>query len=111
MHSEIRDRLLNVLEKGIELYEDFKKERIFEKSKSLSASITKNNLPDFKSVPSIVQSKVKKAKISTSETQRIIALATERNYPLEELLKYDLTYKIYYLRMTDFSKRKTIKVL
>ena len=94
VQPEITQRLLNVFDRGLELYENFRRERFLKKTKPLSALIVRNNLLNFNIQPKSEQLKLKKAKtISVSETQRVIALANECKYPLKELLKYELTDK------------------
>lgn len=64
--------------------------------KALTAHVKKHNLPTLKSTTSAIKSHgptEKEWKISVSESQRIVALAKERKYPLENLFKYELTYR------------------
>ena len=85
--------ILNIFSAGIEIYKTFRKKRFLDRSKPLSALISRVNLPNFKttSVSKEPTSK-KKVKSKLCETQRILALAQERHYPIEKLLKYHLTY-------------------
>ena len=94
VHPKITADILNIFSNGIDLYERFRNERFIIKTKPLSASIPRNNLPSFQTVPASEKSKAdKKNKNASSNANRIIALAKERNYPLEKLLTYDLTYE------------------
>jgi uncharacterized membrane-anchored protein YjiN (DUF445 family) len=50
MTEEIRKGLLNVMETGQELYDEFRKERYADKSKRLSDTIHRTNLKTFQSI-------------------------------------------------------------
>lgn len=92
VHPEIAKQLLSIFEKGIDLYNTFRKKRLVERTKLFSAVMSRNNLPNFKSIPkSELPKTVKTTKFIASDTPRIVALAKERNYPTEKLLKYELT--------------------
>ena len=108
VHPEIASKIVNLFSTGIQLYDSFKKERFFEKNKTISATISKNNFPDFKTLLKSEKSKLAKTKISTSETQRIVALANERNYSLNEL-SYDLADKNQLFDSDGFFKKETNK--
>lgn len=47
---EAAKRLLEIFETGLNLYTNFRNERIVERSKPLSATIKKRNLPTFKTL-------------------------------------------------------------
>ncbi|KAJ8668266.1 hypothetical protein QAD02_009929 [Eretmocerus hayati] len=91
---QVTVKLLNVFQNGIDAYETFRRERLILRTKSISAPIPRHNLPEFSATLPILekQSGEKKKKVDTSTTQRIISLAKERNYPIDKLLTYDLTY-------------------
>ena len=93
--ANVREDLLNIFQNGLQLYTKYKEELFISKTKSLSAPIPRNNLPNFKTIRTSNNpaTKSKKKNSTTSETQRIIAMANERNYPLRKLLRYELTYK------------------
>lgn len=63
------------------------------KRQALTDTITKNKLPDFKTVLNDQAKTPKPKKSSEGDTQRTIALANARKYPIEKLLSYDLSYK------------------
>lgn len=77
-------------------WNSFRDERFINKTKPLTATVKKNNLPNFKTMISIDKPNApseKESKASLIETQRTIALAKARKYPLETLFKYELMYK------------------
>lgn len=94
VHSDNAKEILNIFSTGAQLYEKFRNERIVEKIKPLSATIPRYNLPSFKTVPAAEKSKKeKKNVVKKGEINRIIALANQRNYSIEKLLTYDLTFE------------------
>lgn len=94
VHPEIAKELLSIFDKGIDIYTTFRKEWFIEKTKLYSATITRNNLPNFKTIPkSELKKSVKATKFVASDTERIVLLAKERNYPSTKLLQYELTHK------------------
>ena len=111
VHSDVTKELLSIFGKGLELYNVFRDERFIEKSKPLSAVISRNNLPHFKTFPKSENTKSVKKNFSIRETQRIVALANERSYPLEMLLQYDLTYTNQFFDEDGFLKKETNKSL
>uniref|UniRef100_A0ABD2W9L6 Uncharacterized protein n=1 Tax=Trichogramma kaykai TaxID=54128 RepID=A0ABD2W9L6_9HYME len=90
-HTSIRPKLLNIFNDGLQLYEQFIDERFISKSKPLNAPTKRFNLPDFKTIPKSEKTKPKTQKISSAESQRIVELARERNFPMEKLLSSELT--------------------
>lgn len=94
VHKDSTLEILNMYENGVKLYETFRNERLIEKSKPLTATVKKYYLPNFKTEPVSEEVKVKKKKnTSVNDSQRLIALAKERDYPLKKLLTYELTYE------------------
>ncbi|OXU22397.1 hypothetical protein TSAR_010977, partial [Trichomalopsis sarcophagae] len=93
VHPDSTKEILNIFITGTELYDKFKKERIIDKAKPLSALIPRCNLPSFKTIPVTEKSNTEKKKNKKNGgIHRIFALAAERKYPIDKLLTYDLTY-------------------
>uniref|UniRef100_A0ABD2X8Y1 Uncharacterized protein n=1 Tax=Trichogramma kaykai TaxID=54128 RepID=A0ABD2X8Y1_9HYME len=92
VHESVKKDLLNIFERGLQIYENFVKERIQNKTKLLSSTITKNNLPNFKTTPTLEKDS-KKVAAKPNDAQRIISSSVERGFPLSDLFKYELTIK------------------
>lgn len=62
VHESVRLDILNIYEKGIELYNNFRDERFIRKVTPLTEPVKKNNIPDFSCIPNVdkTQTKVKK---------------------------------------------------
>lgn len=95
VEAEAAKKILNIFDTGIELNSNFITERFEEKNKPLSATIPIYDLPHFKSFSdneTNLKDKEKLKKSSAAQNLRIVALAQARNYPMDELLKYEITY-------------------
>ena len=95
--EDISLNLLNVRQKGEELYEQFRKERYIEKSKRLSHPITRTNLKTFKDleVRRKPEEKKKQQRIDSIQAQKFVDLARVRGYDLRRLFQFDLTASSY----------------
>ena len=110
VQPEITQSLLSCFKRGIELYEKFREERYILKIKPFSAPISRTNLPNFATIPTSEKANPKKKKKSqTNEIQRIFALATERNFPIERLLTYDLTFENILFDENELLKKESNK--
>lgn len=91
--TESAEALLTVFEKGCEIYGKFCSDRFQKKDVTLTATISKVNLPSFSSTPKEVTNKIAKAHRSKEElnAQELIKLAMERDYDIATLLSYELT--------------------
>ena len=92
MSEEIRQSLLSVFARGNEMYQAFRNERYINKTKAISDTISRSKVKTFKSAyeGKSESDKKKATKKESTEAQRIVDVAKERNYDLEHLLKYDL---------------------
>lgn len=111
VQTDVAKEILSIFDKGLDLHKIYKKERFVDKSKNISDTISKINFPDFKTVKNQDDKTIvrKKKKTNVGEIQRIVALANERNYPLELLLKYELSEENYLFDEDGFFKKETDK--
>ena len=96
--------ILRCLTVGESSYQEFKNQRLDEKSISLHATIPGNKkevLPDpiFETAaPSkTLQARIVKSKQDSSDAHRYIEAARDRGYSMEEILKYETTSTSYFL--------------
>ena len=90
--EEVSARLLQALENGNRCYKEFRKERFLEKTKKLSATITKRNLPclDYKSSSGVQVSTTAVSQNMLAVAQRDIDIVTERGMSLESIFSHDI---------------------
>ena len=90
--AEASPKLLNFFKNGSEGYERFCTERFVSKTKQLSDTITKVNLPKFDAKPHNVKSSTSTAKSATKQlgqALRQIDVARSRGVPMKDILSYD----------------------
>ena len=94
VHPETAEKILNIFDIALSVNKEFIDERYIKKEKTINDTITQNNFPSFKTVPKIQKSKDVIAKETHEKhIHRFIALASERKFPIEKLLTYDLISK------------------
>jgi hypothetical protein len=91
--DKIADSLLNCFEKGEELYKDYRKTRLVERTKGLFDTIHRVH---FKKKKILKENKPDLSKLK-GEFSRYIEVARARNYDLRKLLSYEVTDKPYFL--------------
>ena len=94
MTPEIREDILQVQEKGLKLYKQFRKERFVKKELRLHDTIHRTNLKTCAHLRSSkndgLKSTAKKKRQSTSH-QRVVDIARARGTAIELLLQFDVT--------------------
>ena len=92
MTEKISSALLNIDQKGRTLYEEFRKERFQEKTKTLSDTIHRTNLPTFASISSEGEAakKTKKPIRQIAKGYKLFQTAKERGCRTNMLLKFDI---------------------
>ncbi|KAH3724692.1 hypothetical protein DPMN_050515 [Dreissena polymorpha] len=96
--KEVAVRLLKCIENGERVYRAYRQERIVEKAKNISSTISKRQLPMFTDhlKQSLLTSKaiLKERKSPSSndmaDAQRIVDIAKERGMSLTQILSHDL---------------------
>ena len=87
-------RLLKCLENGKKIYQSYRKERLVDKTKKISATITKRSLPLFNEYPQNAAPTIQKKTTLTSkciaEGYRNIDLAKAQGMNLHEILTHDV---------------------
>ena len=91
--DEIADSLLDCFEKGEELYKDYRKTRLVERTKGLFDTIHRVH---FKKKKILKENKPDLSKLK-GEFSRYIEVARARNYDLRKHLSYEVTDKPYFL--------------
>ena len=92
--EEVARRLLNFDENSVRRYESFRKERFIDKTKMLSETIQKSNLPHFATQSQEEGQKKsqcdKEVAKEVAHIQKLIDIAKSRHIPTSEILEYDL---------------------
>ena len=88
-------RLLKCLENGKKIYQSYRKERLVDKTKKISATITKRSLPLFNEYPQNAAPAIQKKKTTLTfkcitEGYRNIDLVKARGMNLHEILTHDV---------------------
>jgi hypothetical protein len=88
-------RLLNFLENGADVYSSYRQERLVEKTKKISATISKSKLPRFTDQLQKTPSAIEKKKNDLSfkdmaEAHRNMDIAKERGMDLRQILTHNL---------------------
>jgi len=95
VEDSVKDRLLDVFALGNERYETFRLQRFINKIDAISKVIHKTNIQPFNTVSTQRQSSFKVSKKGQAMAERTIQVAREREYPLKELLKYELVDNLF----------------
>lgn len=94
MTPEIREQILQVQEKGLQLYKQFREDRFVKKELRLHDTIHRTNLKTCAHLRSskndYLKSTAKKKRESTSH-QRVVDIARARGTAIEQLLQFDVT--------------------
>ena len=92
--DEVARRLLNFDENSMRRYESFRKERFIDKTKMLSETIQKSNLPHFATQSQEEAQKKsqcdKEVAKEVAHIQKLMDIAKSRHIPISEILEYDL---------------------
>ena len=92
--EEVARRLLNFDENSVRRYESFRKERFIDKTKMLSETIQKSNLPHFATQSQEEAQKKsqcdKEVAKEVTHIQKLMDIAKSRHIPTSEILEYDL---------------------
>lgn len=91
----VAERLLKCQENGERVYRSYRQERLIEKTKKISATISKFKLPKFDDQPQKTPATILKDKNSISskdvaEAQRSMDIAKERGMDLRQILTHDV---------------------
>ncbi|KAL8620077.1 hypothetical protein ACOMHN_015359 [Nucella lapillus] len=92
---QVAERLLKCLENGERVYQSYRQEVLVEKTKKMSATISKRKLPQFNEQPQKIPATILKEKKDMSskdvaEAQRTMDIAKERGMDIKQILAHDL---------------------
>ncbi|KAL8622995.1 hypothetical protein ACOMHN_027116 [Nucella lapillus] len=92
---QVAERLLKCLENGERVYQSYRQEVLVEKTKKMSATISKRKLPQFNEQPQKIPATILKEKKDMSskdvaEAQRTMDIAKERGMDITQILAHDL---------------------
>ena len=95
LDREVTARLLKCYENGDSLYNSYRQERLVEKTKKMSATITNTKLPRFtdqpqKTAATILKEKKELSSKDMTEAQRSMDIAKERGMDLRQILGHDV---------------------
>ena len=111
MPTEVREGMLSVESKSLQLYNEFRKERFLDPTKKLSDTIYRNNIKTCQSIKAVKPSTTtsKKKKISEAAAgHKVLEIAQARGYSTKTLFRYDLI-PTSYLFNEDGLMKKPVK--
>jgi hypothetical protein len=113
MNDEIRQSLMEIKEKGIEVYASFRQERLINKTVRLYEPIHRQNVKTFSSINTDSNSKVKskeKKHADLATGHRYLEICQARGHSTKELFKYDLVESNCLFDQNGLMTRKRQKV-